>query len=75
MNKHIYFQEMTTARKKAPGAASKVSGSVKNTAAQLMLKNRDEHFEAQNQYTTALQLKLKTFLAIADTVAQERFCM
>jgi len=65
--------EMTTARKKAPGAASKVSGSVKNTAAQLMLKNRDEHFEAQNQYTTALQLKLKTFLAVADTVAQERF--
>ena len=65
---------MTTARKKAPGAASKVSGSVKNTAAQLMLKNRDEHFDQNNQYTTALQAKLKTFLGVADTIAQERFC-
>ena len=65
---------MTTARKKAPGAASKVSGSVKNTAAQMMLKNRDEHFNQQNIYTTALQVKLKAFLGVADTVAQERFC-
>jgi len=65
--------EMTTARKKAPGAASKVGGSVKNTAAQLMMKNRDELFTEQNQYNTAFQAKTKSFLTIADMIAQDRF--
>lgn len=65
---------MTTARKKGPGTASKVGGSVKNTAAQMMMKNRDEEFEESNQYINAFQAKVKNFATIADQIARERFC-
>lgn len=65
--------EMTTARKKAPGTASKVGGTMRNTAAQLMMKNRDEMFTEGNQYNLAFQNKMKTFLNIAETIAQDRF--
>jgi len=65
---------MTTARKKGPGAASKAGASIKNTAAQVMMKTRDEYFNDSNQYNIAYQAKMKNFLAIADLIAQERFC-
>ena len=65
---------MTTARKKAPGAASKVGGSVKNTAAQMMMKNRDEEFNENNTYINSFQAKIKSFATIADQIARERFC-
>lgn len=67
-------KEMTTARKKGPGAASKVGGTVKNTAAQIMMKNRDEEFDEGNQYVNGFQTKIKTFANIADQIARERFC-
>lgn len=65
--------EMTAARKSQPGAASRVGGSVRNTAAQLMMKNRDEEFMNMIQYNTNFQVKMKTFATIADQIAQDRF--
>ena len=65
---------MTTARKKAPGAAAKVGGSMRSTAAQMMMKNRDEEFNEKNEYINGLQAKLRSFANISDQVAQGRFC-
>ena len=65
---------MTTARKKQPGAASRVGGSVRNTAAQFMMKNRPEEFTQMLKYNTQLQGKMKQFGAIAENIAQERYC-
>lgn len=65
--------EMSTARKKGPGATTKVGGTMRNTAAQFMMKNRDEEFNQMGTYNSQFQAKMKKFSTIADTVAQERF--
>lgn len=70
----LFEQEMSTARKKGPGATTKVGGTMRNTAAQFMMKNRDEEFNQMGTYNSQFQAKMKKFSTIADTVAQERFC-
>lgn len=65
--------EMTTVRKAAPGAMSKMGGSMRNTAAQLMMKNRDEEFTNMGQYNMQFQGKIKGLVTIGDNIAQERF--
>ena len=65
---------MTTARKKQPGAASRVGGSVRNTAAQFMMKNRPEEFTQMLKYNTQFQGRIKQFGTVAENIAQERYC-
>ena len=65
---------MTSARKNQPGTASRVGGSVRNTAAQFLMKNRSEEFSDIIKYNAQFQGKIKTFASIAENIAQERFC-
>jgi len=65
--------EMTTVRKNVAGPMSKVGGSMRNTAAQLMMKSRDEEFTNMATYNIQFQEKVKRFAAIGDVIAQERF--
>ena len=51
------------------------SGSVKNTATQLMMKNRCDEFTDMIIYNTQFQSKIKTLASIGDAVAQERCFM
>jgi len=65
--------EMTTARKKQPGAASQMGGSMRNTAAQMMMKNRDSEFDDMLKYNIQFQGKMKTFANLTDKIANDRF--
>lgn len=65
---------MTTVRKSAPGAITKMGGSVRNTAAQLMMKSRDQEFTNMGQYNIQFQAKIKGLVTIGDNIAQERYC-
>ena len=67
--------EMTTARKDAahPKAhMKKADGVMRGTAAQLMLKNREEEFIAMAQYNTQFQSIIKNLTMIGDNIATDR---
>lgn len=67
--------EMTTARKEVTNPVAKMGGQVRNTATQLMMKNRDDEFTNMIQYNNQLQAKFKSLSTIGDTIAQERCYM
>ena len=51
---------------------SKVHGSVRNTATQLLMKNRCEEFHDMVVYNNQFQNKIKTLANIGDSIAHER---
>ena len=65
---------MTSVRKMLSGPMAKVGGSMRNTAAQLMMKNREEEFSNMSQYNSQFQTKIKNVVSIGDNIAQDRFC-
>ncbi|XP_002157161.1 sorting nexin-7 [Hydra vulgaris] len=67
--------EMTTARKNQSGTASLIGGSVRNTAAQFLMKNRSEEFSDVMKYNVQFQAKIKTFANITENIAEEQFYM
>lgn len=67
--------EMTTARKNQSGTTSLIGGSVRNTAAQFLMKNRSEEFSDVMKYNVQFQGKIKTFANITENIAEEQFYM
>lgn len=65
--------EMTGHRKQSTSAMQVMGGKMRNTAAQMMMKNRSEEFTEVGKYNIQFRSKMVQFGKIADEIAKERF--
>merc|ERR1719354_448393 len=63
---------MTSQRRDVSSTLSKMSGNMRGTATQLMMKNRDDEFVKMIEFNNEFQTKIKTLSTIGDNVAQDR---
>ena len=64
---------MTGHRKQSTSAMQVMGGKMRNTAAQMMMKNRSEEFTEVGKYNIQFRSKMVQFGKIADEIAKERY--